>query len=158
MIIAIASDHAGYEYKTIIADWLKTYESMKSDDGLNKDDIEILDFGTNSNNSVDYPDFAFAAAKAVAGGKADFGIVCCGSGVGVSIVCNKVGGIRSANCCNVEMARLARRHNNANIINFGARVVDIETAKNMVRAFIETEFEGGRHQLRVEKIHSLTGK
>ncbi len=145
MKIAIASDHAGYEYKAIIAVWLKA------------EDHRILDFGTSSTESVDYPDFAFLAAKAVAGGQADFGVVCCGSGVGVSIVCNKVGGIRSANCFNVEMAKLARRHNNANILNFGSRFVDIETAMNMVRAFLETEFDGGRHQLRVAKIHSLTG-
>lgn len=146
MKIAVASDHAGYEYKKIIADWLK-------DEGY-----VVLDFGVFNNKSVDYPDYAFPAAEAVAKGKADFGVVCCGSGIGVSIVCNKVNGIRSANCFNVEMAKLSRQHNDANIINFGSRIIDIEAAKNMVQAFIETEFEGDRHQIRVDKIHSITGR
>ncbi len=144
MIIAFAADHAGYRLKKRLSEWLK------------KDDHQILDFGTFSEESVDYPDFAYPAAEAVASGVADLGIIICGSGIGMSVVCNKVKGIRAANCCNVEMASLARRHNNANILNLGARFIDFEQAKKIVEAFMYEEFEGGRHMIRVEKIHKLT--
>jgi ribose 5-phosphate isomerase B len=145
MKIAIASDHAGFEYKKALLLWLNELE------------FQVLDFGTYSEERVDYPDYAFPAAEAVAGGIADFGILICGTGIGVSITANKVQGIRAANCCSIEMAQLAREHNNANIITLGARLIDIEFAKEMIQTFIYTEFEGDRHMIRIEKIHGLTG-
>lgn len=145
MRIAVASDHAGFEYKKILSDWLREL------------DYQILDFGAFSEESVDYPDYAFPAAEAVAGGIAHFGVLVCGSGIGVSITANKVTGIRAANCLSEEMAELARMHNNANVLTLGSRLIDIELAKSIVIKFLETEFEGGRHMIRVEKIHSLTG-
>ena len=145
MKISIGSDHAGFEYKKQISEWLKTLGH------------QVLDFGAFSTDSVDYPDYAFPTAEAVAAGVADYGIVICGSGIGVSIVANKVTTIRCANCCTPEMAELARRHNNANVLAYGARLIDIETAKEITQAFIEGEFEGDRHMIRVEKIHSITG-
>ncbi len=145
MKIAFGSDHAGFKLKTELIEFVKSK------------DYQALDFGAFSEDSVDYPDFALPAAEAVATGAADFGIVVCGSGIGVSIVCNKVSGIRAANCCSVKMAELARKHNNANVLNMGERLTDFETAKQMALKFIEEEFEGGRHMIRVEKIHNLTG-
>lgn len=145
MKIAVGSDHAGFEYKKQVAEWLK------------EEGHQILDFGAYSGESVDYPDYAFPAAESVASGVADFGVLVCGSGIGVSITANKVTGIRAANCCTVEMAELSRQHNNANVITFGARLVPIELGKQMVEKFLETDFEGGRHMVRVEKIHSLSG-
>ena len=141
----MGSDHAGFELKQIIMEWLK------------EKGHEVLDFGAFSEESVDYPDFAFSAAEAVSTGVADLGVIICGSGIGVSIVANKVGGIRAANCCTPEMADLARKHNNANVLTYGSRLVDVETAKKITEKFIEGEFEGGRHKIRVEKIHFLTG-
>ncbi len=141
--IAFAADHAGYELKNFLIDKLK--------------DIYIIeDFGTNSGESVDYPDYAFKAAKSVSNGNNKFGVIICGSGVGVSIVANKVKGIRAANCFNAEMAKLSRQHNNANVLNLGARFVDKETAIDSVNVFLNTEFEGGRHQNRVNKIEELS--
>jgi ribose 5-phosphate isomerase B len=145
MKIALASDHAAFDLKENLMNWLKS---------LN---YEVFDFGTFSAKSCDYPDFAYPAAEVVASGNADFGIILCGSGIGMSIVCNKVKGIRAANCLTPEMAELARQHNNANILNMGARLIDFETAKEITEAFLNTEFEGGRHSLRVDKIHSKTG-
>lgn len=146
MKITIATDHAGYDYKKELINWLK-------EKGYN-----VVDYGAFDTKSSDYPDFAYPAAEAVAKHEADIGIVFCGSGIGMSIVCNKVKGVRSALCWNKETAALARQHNNANIINFGARFIDIDTAKEMIEIFIKTGFEGGRHDKRVEKIHSLSGK
>ena len=146
MKIAIASDHAAYEYKKELSAWLK-------DQGH-----QVLDFGTYNNDSVDYPDFAFPAAESVASGESDFGCIICGSGIGMSIVSNKVTGVRAALCMTPEMAELARRHNNANVINFGQRLVDLDNAKAMLDTFINTDFDGGRHQNRVDKIHNLTGR
>ena len=145
MKIAVASDHAAFELKEALIKWLT---------GSN---YEVIDFGTNSLNSCDYPDYAIPASESVASGNADFGIVVCGSGIGMSIVCNKVKGIRAANCCSAEMAALARQHNNANILNMGARLVDFETAIEIAKTFLITEFQEGRHSLRVDKIHSGTG-
>ncbi len=139
MKIAIASDHAGYELK----EYIKANLSE-----------EIEDFGTNGLESVDYPDFAFPAARSVAEGKNTFGVLICGSGVGVSISANKVRGIRAANVFNSEMAKLSRQHNNANILTLAARFITKEVALLMVRQFIATEFEAGRHQLRLDKIHT----
>jgi ribose 5-phosphate isomerase B len=145
MKISFASDHAGFEYKKELIKWVRENEH------------QVLDFGTFTDESVDYPDYAYPAAEAVAANIADFGVIICGSGIGMAITANKVTGIRAANCCTPEMARLAREHNNANVITFGARLVDLETAKEMIIEFIEGEFQGGRHMIRVEKIHSLTG-
>lgn len=145
MKIAFASDHAGFELKQILTKWLKTL------------DHQILDFGAFSTESVDYPDYAYPASEAVAAGIADLGVLICGTGTGMSLTANKVIGIRAASCFNEDYARLAREHNNANVITFGARFVTEETAKKMILTFLETDFEGGRHMVRVEKIHSLTG-
>ena len=146
MKISLASDHAGFEYKELIKQYLLDLG------------YEISDFGTDSKESADYPDFAYQAAKAVSDGICERGIIICGTGIGVTITANKVSGIRAANCYTVEMAILSRQHNNANILNFGSRLIPIETAKQITQAFLTTEFEGGRHQSRIDKIHSLTGR
>ncbi|MDB5124903.1 MAG: rpiB [Mucilaginibacter sp.] len=136
--IAIGADHAGFEYKQQIADSL--------------DLKELKDFGTYSAASVDYPDFAHPVASAVENGEFDFGILICGSANGVAITANKHQGIRAAICWNEELATLARSHNNANIVCIPARFISIDEAKKIVQAFLSTEFEGGRHANRVNKI------
>lgn len=146
MTIAIGSDHAGFRYKSAIADFLRSL-------GYGVEDV-----GTHSLDSVDYPDFAAEVGRAVADKKADFGVLVCGSGIGISITANKVSGVRAANCLTVEMATLARQHNNANVVTLGERLISLETAKEIVQTFLSTPFEGGRHEKRVEKIHSLTGR
>lgn len=140
MKIAIGSDHAGYTYK----EKLVKYLTDKS--------FEIEDFGTFSTDSVDFPDFAHPTAEAVETGKAEFGILLCGSGQGVNITANKHQGVRSALCWNTDIARLSRQHNNANIIALPARFVSYEYAVEMINVFLETKFEGGRHENRVGKI------
>ncbi|MAT55610.1 MAG: ribose 5-phosphate isomerase B [Saprospirales bacterium] len=140
MMIAIGCDHAGYEYKTSIVRMLK------------QKGYEVADFGTNSPDSVDYPDFAHPVAQAVESGKATLGILICGSGNGVCMTANKHKGIRAALCWKVELAALARQHNNANIICLPARFVSLRLARKMVETFLETPFEGGRHERRVGKI------
>ncbi len=140
MKIAIGSDHAGYEYKSRIVEYL-----------TNKG-IEVQDFGTLSTDSVDFPDFAHPTASAVEKGEADFGILLCGSGQGVNMTANKHQGIRSALCWNTDIARLTRQHNNANIIALPARFVAYEYAVEMIETFLSTDFEGGRHENRVKKI------
>ncbi len=145
MKISLGCDHAGFELKKFISEWLRS------------NGHQVLDFGCYSTENVDYPDFAYPAAEAVAAGVADYGIVICGTGIGVSIVANKVITIRCALCCNPETADLARRHNNANVLALGARFLETAFAKEIVKSFIEGEFEGERHMIRVEKIHSLTG-
>lgn len=145
MKIAISADHAGFELKKVL---VKHIEDMGH---------EVTDYGTDSTESIDYPDYAYAAAKTIDDGTNDLGVIICGSGVGVSITANKVKSVRAANCFNNEMAALARQHNNANIICLGARFLTEEQSKEMVKTFITTEFEGGRHQRRVDKIHSTTG-
>ena len=145
MKIAISADHAGFELKKKI---IKALEENGN---------EVKDFGTYSDESIDYADFAYKAAKSVADKNEDFGIMICGSGVGVSITANKVKAIRAANCFNNEMSALARQHNNANIICLGARFLSESQAIEMVETFLTTEFEGGRHERRVNKIHDLTG-
>jgi len=146
MKIAIASDHAGFEMKKKISELLTTMGH------------QVLDFGTYSNDPVDYPDFAVPAAEAVASTIADMGILICGSGIGMAIVANKVQGIRAANCTSVEMARLARKHNNANILTLGSRLLTIEQAEDIIRTFLSEDIEGGRHMIRIEKIHRNTGR
>ena len=144
MIIALGSDHAGFQYK----------EQMKP--LLRELKIEFKDFGTHSTESVDYPDYAHRASEAVSKGECEFGIIVCGSGIGMSIVANKHKGVRAAACESSTAAELSRRHNNANILCFGERLVGWGVAEDMIRRFLSTNFEGGRHTRRVEKIHSLT--
>lgn len=146
MKIAIGADHRGVKYKQTIKEMLQS------------EGIEVEDFGTDSEDSVDYPDYAQKVAQEVGKGQADFGVLVCGSGIGVDIVANKVTGARSVNALNEKMAEMSRRHNNANVISLGADLIDLETALNNVKKFINTDFEGGRHQRRVEKIHTLTGR
>ena len=136
--IAIGSDHAGFEFKELIKTFLP--------------DAEIKDFGTNSPNSVDYPDFAHPVAQAVESSEADFGILVCGSANGVAITANKHQGIRAAICWTEELAELARSHNNANVVCIPARFISTETAEAIVKKFLSTSFEGGRHADRVSKI------
>ena len=146
MLIAMAADHGGYELKNSIKEHLKAR-------GNNQ--IKIVDLGTNSGDSVDYPDYGKACAEAVASGKADLGIVCCGTGIGISIAANKVKGIRCGLCTSVEMATLTKQHNNANMIALGGRTTTPELANEIVDAWLDTEFEGGRHQRRVDKLDEM---
>ncbi len=138
--IAIASDHAGYQMKLVIVKYIEEL-------GYTPNDL-----GAYSSKSVDYPDFGHPLALAVEKGEYRLGISLCGSGNGINMVANKHQGIRAALCWNREIARLARTHNDANICSLPARFIDIETAKEIVDVFLRTRFEGGRHQLRVEKI------
>lgn len=137
--ISIACDHAGFEYKEIIKNHLKSK-------------FEIEDFGTFSSDSVDYPDFVHPAADSVEQRRNELGILICGSGQGVSITANKHQKIRCALCWEVELAELARQHNNANMVAIPARFITKELALEIVQKFLETPFEGGRHQNRVDKI------
>ncbi len=138
--VAIGCDHAGYPFK----------DSIKA--LLQSRGIEILDFGTDSPDSVDYPDFAHPLAEKVEAGEAGLGVVLCGSGNGVAITANKHQGIRAAVCWKEELASLARKHNNANVLAIPVRFVSKEVALSMVETFLETPFEGGRHERRVNKI------
>ena len=138
--VAIGADHAGFDYKTIIINLLKSKGLI------------INDLGTYSSDSVDYPDFAHPVANAVEKGEAGFGVLICGSANGVAITANKHQGIRAAICWNEEISKLSRQHNNANIICIPARFVSTAVAENMVTNFLETSFEGGRHANRVGKI------
>lgn len=155
MKIAIGSDHAGFELKEYIKDNISLYISKNNTGDFV--DIEIQDFGTFSLDSVDYPDFAVKVGNSVANNENELGILVCGSGVGVSIAANKIKGIRAANVFNPEMAKLAREHNNANIMTLGSRFIDQDTAIEMVMNFLLEQFACGRHATRVDKIHSLTG-
>ena len=137
--LVFASDHAGYELK----------EKLKAA----ANGYKILDLGTNnSTESVDYPDFGKAAADAIASGKADFGVVICGSGIGISIAANRNPKIRCALCTNAETAKLSRQHNNANMLAIGARITSEKDAAAIMQTFLTTQFEGGRHEKRVEKL------
>jgi ribose 5-phosphate isomerase B len=138
--IAIGADHAGFEYKEAIKQWL-------SEQGFT-----VEDKGTHSLDSTDYPDYAHPVASMVEDGKAGVGILICGSANGVAISANKHQGIRAALCWNTDVAALARQHNSANVICIPARFVSMDEAKKMVEIFLGTEFEGGRHQNRVDKI------
>lgn len=138
--IAFASDHAGYSLK-------KALEQYMAEKGY-----EIQDFGTDSEESCDYPDFAHPAAKAVEEGKAAFGIAMCGTGNGIQMTLNKHQGIRAALCWRPELAALAKEHNNANILVLPARFVTYDEAVAIVDAYLNAKFEGGRHQRRIDKI------
>jgi len=143
MRIAIGSDHAGFRYKTALVELLRE---------LNH---EVHDFGTNSEAPADYPDFIRPVAEAVAAGEADKGIVLGGSGNGEAMVANKVRGVRCAICWNVTSARLARQHNDANVVALGQRLIKLQVAKDIVTTFLSTEFEGGRHIRRLEKMRAI---
>lgn len=138
--IAMASDHAGYEMKEA----LKKYLAEKG--------YDILDYGTNSEESCDYPDYAHPAAQAIEDGVADFGVCMCGSGNGIQMTLNKHQGIRAALCWIPEIASLARQHNNANVLVLPARFVSYDEATAIVDAYLNASFEGGRHQRRIDKI------
>ncbi len=137
--ILIASDHAGFKLK----------EDLKSH--LSKN-FEVIDLGTNSEDSVDYPDFGTALAKAIENKKAETGVLICGSGIGISIAANRNPAVRAALVYNEEIAKLSRLHNDANVICLGARFTDSATAKKLVDIFLNTGFEGGRHENRVKKL------
>ena len=140
MKISIGNDHAGPDYKKAIVDF------------LTKKGYEIINHGTDTFDSVDYPDFAHPVALDVESGKAEFGIVICGSGNGIAMTVNKHQGIRAALCWNKEISALARQHNDANVVSIPARFTSIQQAVEIVETFINTEFEGGRHAIRVDKI------
>ena len=142
-IIPIASDHAGYELKEKVIEYLKSK------------DFEVKDYGTYSSESVDYPDFAHQVGSAINNAKYKRGIVICGSGNGVQMTVNKYPNVRCALCWNEEIASLARQHNDANVISLPARFIDENTALRIVDIYLNTPFEGGRHQRRVEKINKL---
>lgn len=141
--IAVASDHGGYLLK----------EKVKKH--LMDRGFEIIDLGTDSEESVDYPVYGKACGEAVASGRADLGVVVCGTGIGISIAANKVKGIRCGLCTSVEMAHLAKQHNNANILALGGRTTDAGLAVKIVDQWLDTEFEGGRHQRRVDMLDRM---
>ena len=140
MVIAIGNDHAGTEYKFEI---IKLLESKG---------IKVLNFGTDTNDSMDYPDTIHPVANAVESGEVSYGIIICGSGNGAQITANKHQGIRAALCWNNELVELSRLHNNANILSIPARFVSVQQALGFVELFLNTQFEGGRHQNRIDKI------
>ena len=139
-IVAIAADHGGYELKTALLPELKALG------------LEVLDLGTNSTDSVDYPNFANAVAEALSSGRAQRGMLICGTGIGMSIAANRYRHVRCALAHDVTTAQLARRHNDANVLALGARVLGVEVAKDCLRTFFTTAFEGGRHARRVAQL------
>lgn len=146
MKIAMGNDHSAVELKTIIKEHLqgKGYE--------------VLDLGTNSTESCDYPEYGEKVGRAVVSGEADLGIAICGTGLGISLAANKVKGIRACVCSEPYTARMSRLHNNCNVLCFGARVVGSELAKMIVDVWLDTEFEGGRHQRRVDLIMDIENR
>ena len=143
MRIAIGADHAGFELKQHIVAYLSSHG------------FTVSDHGTNSIQSVDYPPICAAVARAVRDGNADFGIVLGGSGQGEQIAANKVNGVRAALCNDLYLAEMARSHNNANVLAMGGRVVTTDLAEQIVDVFLDTEFEGGRHERRVAQLHEI---
>jgi len=141
--IIIGSDHAGFEYKNKIVKI------------LHSKNIEVEDVGNYTNESSDYPDAGIKVGEAVSSGKVDWGILVCGSGIGMSIVANKFPGVRAALVSDTEMAKLSRLHNNSNVLIFGERVLDSQKISPILSAWLETDFEGGRHQRRLDKIKEL---
>lgn len=140
MKIGIANDHSAVAMKNEVSEYL---ESLG---------YEVVNFGTDTDESVDYPLYGKKVAEAVASGEVDRGVAICGTGVGIGLACNKVKGIRACTCSEPYSAEFSRRHNNANVVTFGARVIGSETAKQIVKVFMETEFEGGRHERRVNQL------
>jgi ribose 5-phosphate isomerase B len=145
MKVALGADHAGFQLK----DHIKRV--------LDELGIAYEDFGTSSGQSVDYPDFAQAVANGVSTGRFDRGILVCGSGIGMAIAANKVAGVRAAAVGDTESARLSREHNDLNVLALGARLTPESRARDIVRTFLQTPFEGGRHANRVNKIHGIEG-
>ncbi len=143
MKIAVASDHAGYEVKEALAAHLRAQGH------------DIEDYGCFDDSSCDYPDFAAAAARGVASGAQEYGVMVCGTGLGVSMAATKIGGIRAAPVHDRTTAEMSRRHNNANIVCLGARITEKDVALDLVDLWLETPFEGGRHERRVGKINAL---
>ena len=143
MKIAIASDHAGFDQKQQLVEYLRVLGN------------EVADLGPENESRVDYPDYAKLVAQSVANGTARFGVLVCGTGIGMAIAANKVNGVRAANITNTEFAKLSRQHNNANIIALSGRFVSVNENKEILKVFLNTEFEGGRHAGRVEKIMAL---
>jgi ribose 5-phosphate isomerase B len=141
MRIVIGSDHAGFDQKQRLARYL-------ADEGHDVQDVGA----SNGTDSVDYPDFAFAVARGVADGDADFGVLVCGTGIGMAVAANKVAGVRAANVTDPEFAKLARQHNDANVVTVSGRFVPVQTNEAILDAFVGTQFEGGRHSRRVDKI------
>lgn len=143
MKIAVASDHGGFALKEQIKEHLKNRG------------FDLLDLGTNSEESVDYPTFGKACGEAVSSGKADLGVVCCGTGIGIGIAANKVHGVRCAIATNEYMAEMTKKHNNANVLALGGRVLEAQQALKIVDTWLDTEFEGGRHQRRVDMLDEM---
>ena len=143
MEISIGCDHAGFELKERVKQLLEEFAHI------------VSDLGTFNSNSADYPDFAGQVAEAVSQGKVDRGILICGTGIGMSIAANKFTGVRAALCHDLETARMSRQHNDANILTLGARVLDEDLALQIVAEWLRTQFDGGRHQQRVDKISGL---
>jgi ribose 5-phosphate isomerase B len=143
MRVALGADHAGVPLKDAVRALLESRG------------IDVQDLGTTGTESVDYPDYAAAVARAIVGRTADLGVLVCGTGIGMAIAANKFAGIRAASVVDLESARLAREHNDANVLALGARVTAPDTALQIVRTFLDTPFAGGRHQRRIEKIASL---
>ena len=143
MNISIASDHAGFEQKQALRDYLIERGHA------------VADRGPDSDDRVDYPDFAALVARDVSEGRADAGVLVCGTGIGMAVAANKIHGIRAVNCINVQFAQLAREHNNANVVTLSGRFVELEENERILDAFLSTEFGGGRHAGRVEKIMAL---
>ncbi|MCK4357434.1 MAG: ribose 5-phosphate isomerase B [Candidatus Cloacimonetes bacterium] len=143
--IILASDHAGFQLKKVLLDYLRKK-------------IDVTDFGTFNEESVDYPDYGFPAAEKVANGEFERGILICGSGLGMSIVANKVKGIRAALCTSIDIAKLSRQHNNANILVLPGRFMKEDLAQKIVKVWLTTEFEDGRHQRRLDKIQKFEEK
>jgi ribose 5-phosphate isomerase B len=140
MRIAIGADHAGYGLKQRLAGWLE------------RQGHEVLDLGTTDEQSVDYPDYAHAVSAALGAGRADRGLLVCGTGIGMSIAANRHPGIRAAKCNDPHEARMSRAHNDANVLCVGARILDASVAESILQEFLATAFEGGRHARRVEKL------
>ena len=138
--IAIAADHGGFQYKQAIQDKFA--------------DIDWLDLGTHNEDSVDYPDYAHEMAERIRGGEITTGILICGTGIGISIAANRHPEIRAALCTDTTMARLTRAHNDANVLALGARISGLETVFDIIEIFLETEFDGGRHERRINKINA----
>ncbi len=141
-IVAVASDHAGFALKSALAEELETMGHR------------VVDLGPASADSVDYPDFGHALARSLAAGDAELGLAVCGSGIGIGMALNRHRGVRAAVCHDSLSARLSRQHNNANVLALGARLIGVETARDALRTFLETPFDGGRHTARVDKIDS----
>lgn len=143
MRIAIANDHAATELKFQVKEYLESKGH------------EVINYGTDANTSCNYPEYGEAVGNAVVKGDADAGVLICGTGVGISIAANKVKGVRAVVCSEPVTAKLSKMHNNSNIVAFGARIVGFETAKAILDAFFETEYEGGRHQMRIDMISEI---